>query len=204
MEWMQFIIIGWTFWFLLPTAFMLGLIFYSTADDNAGFAVVVTLVYMVLIQVCSDFSITGWIAFNTAFFLKSLLGFIIAGVIVAIVKFMFALTESRRVFDRKFKEFLSTKKLDRNIKYNELPNEHKTACYSYMRSYKVPTIRESTTNIVFWMSYWPFVLIWTFINNPLKWLMEELKIQLGGLFRSLHSKILGGREDVMDEWRDSK
>jgi hypothetical protein len=41
-------------------------------------------------------------------------------------------------------------------------------------------------------------------KNPLKWIFEELKYQLTGLFKGIHYKLVGKRKEQMELWSDAK
>lgn len=201
----EFIVIGFTFWFIVPTLVILGLLFYCAADDNPGMALVVTGIYIVLIQACSNFSFFSWISLNTKSFLTYLALFIVIGIVFAVVKFWFKLVEKRRAFDRAFETFLIEKGIkDKGYKYSNLPEEYQASCYSVVSRFSPPTLIESTKYITFWMAYWPIVGIWTLINNPLRWFWEEVKHKLANLFSDMHKQILGGRADELNKWRNTK
>ena len=203
MGWIEFIAIGWTFWFITPTLFVLGILFYSSAYEKAEFAVIATLVYIVLIQICSDFSIFGWIGANKINFIKYFLGYLMGGVLFAGIKYWCYLIQKRRDFDHKFIEFLQQGGYDEKLTIDTLPSDLQKSCMSHMKYVSLPTLSESTRHIVFWMGWWPIVGVWTLINNPLKWFWEEMKHQLGSLFKGMHQRILGERQEKMREWRDS-
>lgn len=199
--WFEFIVIGLTFWFIVPSFIICCLLFYCAAEDNPGMALIVTGVYIGAIQICSNFNIIGWLGANPWIFVKYLFLYIILGVCFSVSKFWFFLIEKRRMFDMKFSEFLRSKNIeDKGYTFKTLPDEFKAACYVAMRNYTLPDVYQSTRHITFWMGYWPIVGLWTLINNPLRWLWEEIKHQLSQLFATTHKKILGDRSDTLNEW----
>jgi hypothetical protein len=199
--WFEFIVIGLTFWFIVPTFFCCCILFYCAAEDNPGLALVVTGIYLLIIQICSNFNILTWLSENPWTFVKYLILYIIIGVIFACSKFWLYLIEKRRIFDMKFVEFLKSKSIyGKGYTFKTLPDEFKSACYIAMRGYSLPDLYQSTRYITFWMGYWPIVGLWTLINNPLRWLWEEIKHQLSQLFETTHKKILGDRADTLNEW----
>lgn len=208
--WFEFIMIGFTFWFILPSFLVFCILLYCASEDNAWAAVVATFFYVALIQICSNFSFINWVSLNTWDFIKFIILFIICGVIFACVKYWFKLIEDRRIFDMEFQRFLKDNKINEGqnattaYTFKTLPEKYKAAAYERMRQFKPKTVYESTRNITFWMAYWPIVGLWTIINNPLKWLWEEIKYKLSQLFEDTHKKIVGDRLDVMDDWKGAK
>lgn len=202
---MEFIVVGLTFWFLMPSFIIFCLLFYCAAEEMPGLAVIATILYVAILQLFSNFSFVDWISLNTWAFLKYCVLYVILGVIFAVAKFWMKLIDKRRDFDREFQAFLKEKELHtKGYTFETIPDEHKPACYRRMRLCQPPTLSESTRNITFWMGYWPIVGAWTLLNNPLKWMWEEIKHKLAGTFEGLHRKIVGTRADELDKWRDAE
>jgi hypothetical protein len=203
MDWMQWIVIGWFSWtFMVPFVVWNVLLIWFLEDESPGFALTSTVAFLVLLQLCSDFSLPDWISLNTASFIKYGLAYILIGVVYSIVKYIFYLTESRRNWDRSFNEFKEKRQIDPKVTIETIPENQKRACFEHMRYENIPTVATSTKHIAFWMGYWPWSAFWTLLNNPLKWMYQYLKEMLGGLWRRLHAMILGSRIDAMNSWKD--
>ncbi len=202
MEWMQFIVVGLTLSFMIPFILWNFLLIYCVEDESPGYALVVTLAFMVLIQACSNFSFPQWIQLNVGNLVKWGLIYIAIGVVYSIIKYILYLTDKRRKFDREFNKFKSKNDINSNITIDNLPSIHKRACFEDMRWNRLPDLYSSTRNIVFWIGYWPWSAFWTLLNNPLKWLFEEIKEMLSGMFKGLHKRILGSRRDAFKDWEE--
>jgi hypothetical protein len=205
MTFLQFIVVGYTLTFMIPFIVWNLSLIYFIEDESPGYAFVSTIVFILLIQICSDFSIPGWLNINTGTFIKWGLSYILIGVIYSIVKYILYLTDKKRKFDKAFKKFCSIKKIKAVME--DLPINLKYECSKFIRTEigynSLPNLINSTKYIVFWMGYWPWSAFWTILNNPLKWLYEEIKESLSGLFKKLHNKILGNRISAMDLWEKS-
>lgn len=205
MEFIQWIVIGWfSLTFMIPFVAWNCLLIYCVEDESPGYAFGLTIFFILLIQICSDFSIPGWINLNAGSFIKWGLAYIGVGVIYSTIKYILYLTDKRRTFDKKFNRFKSKHKLKSDVTIENVPNVHKHICYETMRFVSIPDLFESTKYIVFWMSYWPWSAFWTILNNPLKWLFEELKEMFSGLWKGLHKRILGSRQDALEELKKYK
>jgi len=44
---------------------------------------------------------------------------------------------------------------------------------------------------------------WTLLNNPLKWLYEEIYDVMTGLFKRIHERIIGTRIEQIRELKDA-
>lgn len=207
MDWMQFIVIGWSLTFIVPFMIWNFLLIYCLEDESPGYAFVTTIAFIILIQFCSDFSFPTWLNLNTGAFIKWGLAYIAIGVGYSVLKYIMYLTDRKRDFDREFSKFLHNKKLDAKTSIDTLPEEFKYACFRWMKENlgysTLPTLTTSTKHIVFWMGYWPWSAFWTILNNPLKWIFEYFKDMLSGLFRRLHQRLVGTRIDKMSEWENS-
>ena len=66
---------------------------------------------------------------------------------------------------------------------------------SYKRKYSKPTYSSGPLkpleassykmDLVRWVSYWPFCMWWTLLNEPIKWIVETL----GGVYDSISKKV---------------
>jgi hypothetical protein len=207
MEWLQWIVVGWfSLTFIIPFIAWNLLLIYCVESESPGYAIITTIVFILLIQFCSDVSLINWVDLNLGKFIQWGLTYIGIGVLYSIFKYTMYLTDKRRKFDRAFKRFCNTiNKPDLTI--DNMPDEYKYRCYNYIKSSigynALPSLSDSTRNIVFWMGYWPWSAIWTLLNNPIKWTFQEIKLMLSGLWKRLYSLVIGDRADVMNKWVDA-
>jgi hypothetical protein len=202
-------ILLWGFWFWGIFLIESVLLIYCLEEDKAGFAVFTTLVVVVLFAVWSDFWSFKWIFANPGSIFLFLLGYAFIGAVYSILKYFFYLTDKRRRWDKAFTEYcerIADLKGADKLKFSELPDGHKKGASDHIQNRlgysSLPRFTESTRQVVFWMSYWPWSLFWTLLNNPIRWFFEEIKSGLIGVYRGMHSKIIGDRYDAMNEWKD--
>jgi hypothetical protein len=203
MEWMEWIAVGWSLTFVIPFVIWNCLLLYCVNDESPGYALVLTIAFVILIQACSDWSFVSLTSFNIGTLIKWGLSYIAIGVVYSSIKFILYLTDRKRKFDKLFNKYCERNKIKATIE--NLSTDHKYGCYTYIKDKSgyqgyLPTISESTKYVTFWMGYWPWSAAWTILNNPLKWLFEEIKSMLGGMYKNLHRKIVGTRQDAMDDW----
>lgn len=52
-----------------------------------------------------------------------------------------------------------------------------------------PTVDSHSTRIIGWMMYWPFSLIWTLINDPIRWLFTFVYNESKAVFQKISDNI---------------
>lgn len=197
----------WGFWFWGIFLIESALLIYCLEEDKPGFAVFTTLFVFVLFAVWSDFISFKWIWQNPGFIVMCLAGYIFIGAVYSILKYFFFLTDKKRRWDDAFDHYCEKHKI--KIKHLiDLPDEHKRPAANFIEDKlgysSLPTFRDSTERVVFWMGYWPWSLFWTLLNNPLRWMFQEIKRGLIEMYRKMHDSIIGRRTDAMKDWKEKR
>lgn len=67
--------------------------------------------------------------------------------------------------------------------------ERKKSYKSYktgpLKAEDAPKASEYSLDLVRWVSYWPFCMWWTLLNEPIKWIVDTL----GGVYDSISKKV---------------
>ncbi len=197
--WWPIFIIGGS-WFYVLAVLASIIIIYGLEDDTPPFAVWATIIFFIALWLCGNFNIVTWIINSPGLLCKYGAQYIVIGVVWGIAKYWFFLTDKKRKFDRIVTEYL----VDKGIKGSEVPEHLQKDCraevYNALGSDPVPTLSSSTKHILFWMTYWPWSMIWTCLNNPLRWAFEEIVYRMKGLFNGMYNKIIGDRAEQFKSW----
>jgi len=189
-----FIVGGMWFWVLLVIDFML--LVYFVEDDSAGFAFVTVVVLFACLMFLGDFNVLSWLRENPKQFGYYLIMYIPAGIVYSIVKYLMFLTDIRRKITKTISEYLDRVKVE---KEDDLSVAQKGELAKKLNYHNI-SFSESTRRVVFWMTYWPWSAFWTILNNPLRWLYEEVAELLKKSFKGMYTKILGNQFSKIDEW----
>jgi len=131
-----------------------GFIIFAIDDDDDTWGTGATLSVLVVLGVLqwfTSFKVFTYVKENPVQSALALGGYFVIGAVWSVIKWWFA--EKARVREAK-------------AEYGSRWREHKTS-----------TARYKSTVLV-WIGYWPFSLVWTLLNDPLKrlvhWIYDEL------------------------------
>jgi hypothetical protein len=160
-----------TFWFWTLIALEITLLFICTVNERFGFALFSVIFGLALLHCFGNLNIFETLANHPLIIFGCFIGYFIVGTSWAICKWWFHVRDMRRKYaevDRKLKEM--RKAYDKAGITEEFQawcqKTYKIYPWYEIRDYK-PNVYRSKTRILFWMSWWPFSLAWTLINDPI-------------------------------------
>jgi len=168
--------------------------------DEPWFANGALIVFFCVLWFLGDFNVFAWIKNNPVSLIKGGISYIILGLVYSVAKYTFYLTEMKRKYDRKLNKFLE----EEGKTLDKLTDNDKHRLGTSLEYIHLPTFTDSTKSIIFWMMYWPWSGAWTILNNPVKWIFEELYDVLSGLFKRIHYRIIGVRIEQIKSLKDAK
>ena len=101
-------------------------------------------------------------------------GYFVAGTVWSIFKWFFYLRTVKEKYESPY----------RNI------NDFYISHYS---------VRNNFSRIINWMIFWPFSLVWTIINDPVRKIFKTILSSLEGVYDSMAQRILGDLEKKKDD-----
>jgi len=170
---------------------------WAVEDESPGYCLITLLTLFALMWLMGDFNVFEWIKENPKLFFIRLGLYIPIGVVYSVIKYTLKLTDKRRKVNRIISEFLDELKIKSE---DDLTTEQKGRLLQKLKYEKLPSFSESTRRIIFWMAYWPWSAFWTLLNNPLRWLYEEIYERMVGSFKRIYNKILGSQQSKIEGW----
>jgi len=176
------------FWLLITVTGGLILFFLETAllddhDTGGGFKVTLVLIGAGLLYYFwgskEDItSIFTYIKENPGNVLVLFGGYLVAGVVWAIVKWYFFLLNKKEYYKRS------------NIPFHRV---------------SIPKASNNKSRIISWMMYWPFSGLWTLINEPIKKAFQLIYRNIEGFFDRMSEKIFAKDiQDATKEWEEQE
>lgn len=169
------------FWFALVAIFGTIIYFlesalYSEHDDGGGFKSTVTIIgFLVLYYFCGSsediLSIFNYIKSNTVGLLAWIGVYAALGLVWSFVKWYFFLLNKK---DKQLEQ------LQKDVKYYNRFTESKL---------ELPTAGENKMRIISWMTYWPFSIVWTLINEPVKRFFNFIYTRFTSIYDKVHAVI---------------
>ncbi len=168
------------------------------AKDRGSWATVSLVVTAVILNWLSGIPIIQWVGGHFWLALAYAAGYLVAGTVWSVIKWYSYVSDQRERYDEMKADFLK----GRGIKENVVPLEirgdwertlgngnlarsgcHRSRCQCVGR----PLARSHKQDIVRWMSYWPFSLLWTVLFN---WVVK--------VFNSIYQHIQTWLQNISD------
>lgn len=165
----EFLAVGaWGFWVLLA----LSAIFMSELMDNDKpvFATLVAVGTVSALAILGDFSPLAWISQNpwsTALYVAA---YFATGTAWSVLKWYFWLLKSRRRLD----EISSERPV---LALYDIAKILRNAGLAWKLP---PKVGDHKARIMGWMMLWPASMVWTVLNDPVRWVFEEIYARIGG------------------------
>ena len=178
------LVIGTTpFWILL---FLYSCVLCWTLDhedDDFGFGISTILLIAILLsfEFFSENKPFTYLWDHPWIAIEIFLGYFVIGAIWSIVKWWFSETNRFQLTKERFIEHHS-------IKGTNIPPEYMDRWDVYMTHAKTDPSRHKT-RFLSWITYWPWSLIWTMINDPLKRLVKRIYQELLGTYQKITDRV---------------
>ncbi len=202
-----FIGIGVGFWIVVAIFAILIVIF----SEEAGAAATLTVIAAALfLQFIARWNLVGFFKASSILALLTYAGVYVAcGLVWSVIKWTAYTHAQRRKYDTIRAKFLE----DRGITDGFMPAEMKSKWElnlqdrgsefkkhgfrhfsSGISTAIIPNVRENKAAIIRWMTYWPFSLVYTLLNDPVRRLFEFLYEQIGTKLQTIANHAFRGTE----------
>jgi uncharacterized membrane protein YgaE (UPF0421/DUF939 family) len=202
-----------TFWFWLVVVEVIFL--FAVLAHDKGTAASISLVIFAILLLVAGVDYISFFKTNPSYLIYTALIYFPIGIMWAIFKW-FMLVLDRKTEYKEFKaEFLKNLGLDgllttfpmtqESVNNGRMTQEHLDkwkrslqSSYSYRRGKNtIPQAREYKYDIMRWLGYWPFSLIWTLLSDFVKRVARAIYNIISGLLQDISDKIFA---DVKDDF----
>lgn len=183
--------VGFWFWAILIVG-MLG-IFVSSIWENWASATLTFLAMVISLNWIYGLNIHETILDHPWWLFVGFAAYFGMGVCTAIVKWILFLSERGRIYEEIKKE--STDKIDLFNRLRDRFGLYYRTAYSEVTIKQediFPPARKHKSRIVYWIAYWPWVALWTLLDDPLRRFVNWLYYRVAGIFNYL-SKFVANR-----------
>lgn len=191
------------FWILIPLLALL--LFIMVENEKPGWATSSVIFAFVLLAYCGDFNL--WFVVHASPFVAILAGLTYEG-IGAVWSFgrWWFLSRARRVNYNAFRgEYMERHGLPRDAEIpNNLKKDFKDRIETHQRSHfreedghkpiNKPLFRDHGGRLYMWMTFWPWSMTWTLINDPIRHLGRWLVDQFQGIYQHIADSTFKGTE----------
>lgn len=183
---MEFIVLGGILFWII-TALLLAGVFTSIYQDKGSWATGSLVFYFIVMLLFGQFNMIGFISANPIILLIVLASYFIAGVFWTFMKWKFYVSDERRKFDDHKEEWLENQgisdgKITDGLKASWTEEAKRYACNcsespvnsTFIHELKTgtqivnsikPRVRRNKSKIIFWLTYWPFSLVYALLYD---------------------------------------
>ena len=171
------------FWILTGLAALI--LFVMTEFEQPGWATGTLIVTFVALAVFGNFNLWQVVHGNPMGALLALLAYVGVGAVWSVGKWWFHVKECRSNYQDLRDAFMERNKLEKSA---DIPDDRKSSfqeVVSRHASAAKPLIRENKSRITIWMTYWPWSMTWTIINDPVKKTFRWVYHQLQAVYQAI-------------------
>ncbi len=213
-----------TLWFWLLLATVSCILFALIENERFVWATVVLAVTVGALYLFGDVNLVGAVFRHPTEAGLVVLGYFLAGTLWGVIKWWFYVQRERRHYEEFKAEWLEARRVSGVVVPPELRKEFREAVGQrfdkswsdryYHPAYRsgqdddrkeepaevpmpciVPKARDHKAQILGWMIYWPWSLIWTLINDPVKRAFKWIYHQIQDLLQKISDRAFKGTEE---------
>jgi hypothetical protein len=197
-----------TVWFWALVALECIVLFALIEGDRVGWGTLSLIATFAILKFFGDVDIIGFAKANPLEFAAGVAGYFVAGTIWSVAKWWFFLKDRREKYDELKAEFLRNNGVQGTVIPEKLraPWRLQAASLTDHRGYGsasaesiIPKARNHKGKILTWMTYWPWSMVWTLINDPVKKLFRQIYRSIQNLMQSISDRVFRGVEDDLRE-----
>jgi hypothetical protein len=196
------------FWFWVTFACLMVLMIAAVEYDKPGLATLSIIVFFVLLGWLGNINILNAIRERPLLSLGCLAGYFAAGTMWSICKWWFYVRKLRDKFDEYKRDFLAR---NNRADAKTIPDDLRILWlnevdynYSLAPSKSKPIVAHNKSRIMTWMVYWPWSLVWTMVNDPIKRLFKEIYRVIQGFMQKISDRAFADVEHELYPTEEEK
>lgn len=186
-----------TFWFwsLLIVA---NIVLLFTIEYHRSFlATFTTAIFLAILHFWGGISVFSYLLQHPMQALVCFIGYFVTGSLWAIAKWWFHITSERRRYNERKQEFCERNGLAYE---NPIPAGHREKWLVEVNRHgssieMVPKAHNHKAEIYLWITWWPWSMVWTLINDPVRRLCRFIYFKLAGTFNEMSKRVFTGTEN---------
>ncbi len=177
-------------WIIFAAALVL---IIACVDNDRGFPAFFTLLFATVFLF--SLHLKHAVMYITTHPVNTLIGiglYFVAGTVWGVTKWFLYVTKKLEEYKEKRAEFLR-----KNSATEVTPDlVRKFKDYMYLYDDKSPQVHSHKSDILMWMTYWPFSSVWTLLNDPLRRAFRAIYRSISSMLQSMSDRLF---KDVVAE-----
>jgi hypothetical protein len=168
-------------------------LFYCAEKDMGGLATVTLIGSMCFLNWCCDVPVFVYMYHNPWSILPGLVGYFVLGTVWSVIKWIFYVKDQREKYDDLKQGFIDSFKLEISVK-DPIPDAQKQDWLNCIRANTYegldvhPKIKQHKIRVYIWIAYWPWSLIWTVINDPVRKILNRIYRNIAEWMQSISDR----------------
>ena len=192
MWYLFFVVGGW--WFFALCGLAVVLLFLAVETDSPFWAALTLGGYFAALALLGDFNVLDWLQAHPWKALTYAGAFFGIGTVWSVAKWWFYVRERRDDYNQKKLKFIKRHNL--GLKVTDAIPEDKLLEYDgWIGSMRIGVARPDPSahksRIMTWMVYWPWSMLWTLINDPIKKLFKAIYARIEGVYERISDRLFG-------------
>lgn len=198
-----------TFWFWVLVAVHFCVLLALIEYEKTGWATFSMIATFAALYFLGDFNVVTAALRNPGLTAGIIGGYFVAGTAWSVAKWWFFVRRCREDYDKLKATFLRQNGIEGSAIPDNLKAKWKESLTSHYRygserrySFSngvIPKASDHKSRIMTWMCYWPWSMVWTLINDPVKRLFKQIYLQIAGMLQRISNSVFSGVEDDLRE-----
>lgn len=190
--WMDIFLVG-SFWFFALVGLTCVALVVALEAESPLWAGAILLGFCLTLHLLGDFNAFGWAWSNPLTTLVYTSSYFGIGALWSVAKWWFFVRNKRDKYDEVKYNFIKDYKLDMTIN-DVIPGKHRKVFKEQLvwTDTSMPEARRNKSRIMTWMTYWPWSVVWTMLNDPIKKLFRMIYRRLQRLYEKISESLWKG------------
>ncbi len=178
----EFFVLFGMWWWILFALFIMADIFFLEHDNGFG-ATSIVIAFLVTIFFFGDWNPFPLMMADPLLAVELVLGYFIFGAVWAVVKWYFHGLNERDEYRVIKQRFFSNEGIAGDKIPQDLISKWENLVERRFSKGVPPDWMQSKATMTMWMSHWPFSLVWTVLNDPIRRIFMFIYSRLGGIMQ---------------------
>ncbi|KKM93267.1 hypothetical protein LCGC14_1210040 [marine sediment metagenome] len=192
--WFPFFLVG-GFWFFALVGLVCLALLVAVETESPFWAASALIGFGLALHFLGDLNVFSWLIKNPLRTALCVGGYFVTGALWSVGKWWFFVRNKRDKYNERRRDFISANDLEFSA---AIPPEHQKDFKRHMKfdSYGgMPDARAHKSRILTWMTYWPWSMVWTLINDPIKKLFRMIYRRLQRVYDKISESVWSGVEE---------
>ena len=158
------------FWFVIAAACVI--MIAAIEFENVGLATISMIVTLATLGYWGDFNVLTYAREHPPWAIGVVAGYFLAGTVWAVCKWWFYVRRKLEKYGEARDIFFRTN----DLPSGPVPEEDKVRFRDHLQYHEcgVPQVGEEKSRIMTWMAYWPWSMVWTIVNDPIRKIFRHI------------------------------